>query len=603
MITYRNDIDGLRAIAVIAVVVFHLGYLPNGYLGVDVFFVISGYLITSIIYGELVEKKFSILKFYERRIRRILPLLFFITSIALILGFIFMLPDDLENLAQSVIASNFSFNNILMLITSSDYWSVKNEYKPLMHTWSLGIEEQFYLLYPFILFVLSKWRMSVVKHFLLFITLISIMLFLFYGKEASKFYLLHFRFFELSIGGLFAILFFKVDRIPEIAKYVFYLSLSFLVLILALPYSNNTVNVIAVTILSVLILSLGKYTFEKNLFSKSVLQNRVITYIGKISFSLYLWHQVIFAFSRYAFFEELKMAQVFILVLITFGLSVISYHFLENIFRSKQIISNRGLYITLVILFSTSTIVATYIYMIGGVYKDYPMVGMYQVDNAKRGFNLFSSSDNIHISYNELVRKRQSNFVSDDKAKVLVVGNSFGRDVANIFLESSIAQEIEVRYFDINNAKKNSDIQNVWLSANLIVVCAKDFLSKQSIIEIGNAHSFDINFDNVVCFGTKDFGYSNGIHYNRYASIDDYSNYFTELKKGILDIEEKLKKEWGDKYISLISGFLNNEMKIRVFTNDGQFISPDCIHLTRPGAVFYAKVLDSKIKGLLSHTK
>jgi len=148
---YRKDIDGLRAYAVIVVIIFHLGFLPNGYLGVDIFFVISGYLITSIIYKQLLDDSFSVYRFYQRRIKRIIPLLLFISTFAFILGLIFMLPDDLENLAQSVVSSNLSANNILMLITSSDYWAVKNEYKPLMHTWSLGIEEQYYLIYPFIL--------------------------------------------------------------------------------------------------------------------------------------------------------------------------------------------------------------------------------------------------------------------------------------------------------------------------------------------------------------------------------------------------------------------------------------------------------------------
>jgi peptidoglycan/LPS O-acetylase OafA/YrhL len=127
---YRKDIDGLRAYAVIVVIIFHLGFLPNGYLGVDIFFVISGYLITSIIYKQLLDDSFSVYRFYQRRIKRIIPLLLFISTFAFILGLIFMLPDDLENLAQSVVSSNLSANNILMLITSSDYWAVKNEYKP-----------------------------------------------------------------------------------------------------------------------------------------------------------------------------------------------------------------------------------------------------------------------------------------------------------------------------------------------------------------------------------------------------------------------------------------------------------------------------------------
>ncbi|MGV4462924.1 acyltransferase family protein [Ornithobacterium rhinotracheale] len=136
---YRIDIDGLRALAVISVIAFHFGFLPNGYLGVDIFFVISGFLITSIAYNEVQNDKFSVAKFYERRIRRIIPLLLVVTTISLFLGMLLMLPGDLENLAQAAVASNLSANNILMMITSSDYWNVTNEYKPLMHTWSLGI--------------------------------------------------------------------------------------------------------------------------------------------------------------------------------------------------------------------------------------------------------------------------------------------------------------------------------------------------------------------------------------------------------------------------------------------------------------------------------
>ena len=158
--SYRTDIDGLRTIAIIPVILFHLGYMSNGYLGVDIFFVISGYLIKGIGFNELEENKFNILKFYERRLRRIIPLVLFTTTIAFLIGIIFMLPDDLENLCQSIFATNFSVNNILMYTTSADYWVVKNDYKPLMHTWSLGIEEQFYLFYPLIFFFLKGNKKS-----------------------------------------------------------------------------------------------------------------------------------------------------------------------------------------------------------------------------------------------------------------------------------------------------------------------------------------------------------------------------------------------------------------------------------------------------------
>lgn len=145
---YRHDIDGLRAIAVLAVIFFHFGVLPAGYLGVDVFFVISGFLITGIVVNQIDAGKFTILGFYLRRTRRIIPLSLFVGMVALFVGMLCMLPDDLENLSQSVIATNLFGNNVLQAVTTKNYWDVVNEFKPLMHTWSLGVEEQYYLFYP-----------------------------------------------------------------------------------------------------------------------------------------------------------------------------------------------------------------------------------------------------------------------------------------------------------------------------------------------------------------------------------------------------------------------------------------------------------------------
>ena len=154
---YRKDIDGLRAIAVAAVIVFHLGFAATGFLGVDVFFVISGYLITGIVLDDIARGRFTFADFYRRRVRRILPLSLITSLVALLLGTLVMLPDDLENLAQSVVATNLFSNNILQAITTRNYWDIVNEYKPLMHTWSLGVEEQFYLFWPLILIFASRF--------------------------------------------------------------------------------------------------------------------------------------------------------------------------------------------------------------------------------------------------------------------------------------------------------------------------------------------------------------------------------------------------------------------------------------------------------------
>ena len=149
---YRPEIDGLRAVAVIPVIMFHAGYkiFSGGFVGVDIFFVISGYLITTIIISELDSNNFSILSFYERRMRRILPALFLVMGVSSILSYFLMLPDELENFGQSVVATTLFSNNILLVLTSG-YWSLESEFKPLLHTWSLGVEEQYYIIFTIFL--------------------------------------------------------------------------------------------------------------------------------------------------------------------------------------------------------------------------------------------------------------------------------------------------------------------------------------------------------------------------------------------------------------------------------------------------------------------
>jgi peptidoglycan/LPS O-acetylase OafA/YrhL len=226
-------IDGLRALAVLAVILFHFGFLPNGYLGVDIFFVISGFLITGSLYQNVKENQLSIREFYLRRIRRIIPLVLFITILSIIIGVFVMLPDDLENLAESAFATTLFANNILQAITVKDYWNVINDFKPLMHTWSLGIEEQYYFLYPVIYFIFSGRKIKYILPILIFITVISLALyFMPVFSNAAKFYYLPFRFFELSLGGITAIL--LKDNIIDIGRSGSLLSLLFLSIVTVL---------------------------------------------------------------------------------------------------------------------------------------------------------------------------------------------------------------------------------------------------------------------------------------------------------------------------------------------------------------------------------
>lgn len=149
---YRSEIDGLRTLAVISVIFFHAKFVgfSGGFVGVDIFFVISGYLITTIILGELSEKRFSLVNFYERRARRILPALFFVMLVTTIAAFLFMPPADFRLFSQSLVAVSVFLSNVYFYLTN-DYFSPSSEELPLLHTWSLAVEEQYYFIFPLLL--------------------------------------------------------------------------------------------------------------------------------------------------------------------------------------------------------------------------------------------------------------------------------------------------------------------------------------------------------------------------------------------------------------------------------------------------------------------
>jgi len=204
---YRPEIDGLRALAVMPVLFFHAGFslISGGYIGVDIFFVISGYLITSIIQREISTNRFSIINFYERRARRILPALFVVCLACIPFGYFWMLPFELKSFFDSIISINLFVSNILFW-RESEYFSAAAELKPLLHTWSLSVEEQFYVFFPLLLFFLSKFKNVVVFLVILIITLLSLALadFAVTHHSTANFYLLPTRIWELGIGALLA---------------------------------------------------------------------------------------------------------------------------------------------------------------------------------------------------------------------------------------------------------------------------------------------------------------------------------------------------------------------------------------------------------------
>jgi len=204
---YRPEIDGLRALAVIPVILFHAEFnlFSGGYVGVDIFFVISGYLITTILIEDIENNRFSIVNFYERRARRILPALFFVIFLCIPFAWIWMLPNEIKNFAQSIVAVSLFASNI-QFWRESGYFDSEAKDKPLLHTWSLAVEEQYYLLFPIFLILVWQFGKNRVFWILFFMAIISL-LFSEYGwrkNPNANFYLAPFRFWEIFVGALTA---------------------------------------------------------------------------------------------------------------------------------------------------------------------------------------------------------------------------------------------------------------------------------------------------------------------------------------------------------------------------------------------------------------
>jgi len=576
--SYREDIDGLRTIAVMSVIFFHFGCLPNGYLGVDVFLVISGYLITKIIHKEVLRNEFSIIQFYLRRTRRIIPLVLFVNIIALIIGFVVMLPDDFENLSESVVATNAFSNNILQYITTGNYWDVVNEFKPLMHTWSLGIEEQFYIIYPLIFLISGLKRVRWILPILLTLTLVSIIMFFTSSNDSSKFYLIPYRFFELAIGGLGAF-FLKDKLIQNKFKWLFVLLLlSLLLFDLHLP---NSIKLFFTIILSLAILISEN---DKYGISTFILENKLSVALGKISFSLYMWHQLVLAFARYAFLGKINVYEGIFLLALIIILSILSYIFIEQPFRNKKRISTQKLLYITGIIFIATTSYSIYIYLHSGIVKNFPELEITK-SNVQR---------NMHSKYNDRIYKLETDFKSTKKIKVLVVGNSFARDWANVLLESNYKDSIELCYiYDIYKSENTNDKLQ---KANYI------FISEINRNDLKNIQSkFTIDTTKLWVTGTKNFGFNNGVFYNHKKNAEYYLQR-TNIEDGVLENNSLLKKDWKEKYIDLIEVNIDAQKLVPVFTTDHKFISQDCRHLTHSGAVYFAKLLEAKINLIFKST-
>ncbi len=587
---YRYDLDLLKGLAIIAVVLYHAGWCKSGYLGVDVFLVINGYLVVPKVMNDIASGQFRYFNFLEKKLFRLLPLVLLVSAFALCIGYMDMLPFDFRFLSEEVVASSVLANNILQSITTQNYWAAIY-HKVMMHTWFLGVLFQFYIIFPLLIMAFRK-RM---KSALIVLTVLSLLLYLSpIDTIANKYYLIHYRFFELSIGGLIALKTFRGSSLLSYASFLGILLMIFLGAFTigerATPYNlvggTNTIRESFLPRELILILTVSFtalyliYFIQESLLSSIAQRSKVFVPLGRMSLSIFLWHQPLFAFYRYFYADEISFPVLLSIIAITLSLSFFTFNIIEKRIR-PNILSRCSLLMSFIAISTFSL----WIYSIGGVVRDVPELDIRKGDVDPKVFE----------RYTDRIYDYDKNFaIESTKKKILVIGNSFARDFANILLESSISDSIQLSYHvGLNDCPLNRIRQcdRIYFFGWKHQVPDEVWQNLRPQAEIWG-------------IGTKNHGTSNGIFYiNRHR--EDYFAQRTSINPDYFAVNRLLREEWQAQYVNLLGLALQPDSTVPVFTSNNHYITYDGRHLTPDGTRLYAFLigfssqLDNRCYGFL----
>jgi len=515
--------------------------------------------------GKIENKTFSFFEVLLKKLLQFWPLVLVAGVISLVVGYFFMLPDDYENLAESVVASNFGGNNILQAITTRNYWDVVNTYKPLMHTWYIATLIQCFVIIVLLIWIVMKFtKEDRTKILLLIVGIISFIMFILpFFSASDKFYYPQFRLFEVAAGGLLAYApSLKVEK--RRMEFVGFLS-SFIVIFvlfsgIGLPSSVLLLIVVLLTCASIYA---SMYSQDELIFGEKL--NRIISAPGKYSYEIYIWHQVVIAFLYYSVFQT---RNIWLIIITIVGTAVLSF---VTIFIRKHITLNLAIKIVLCIgILVCSTAVALFIYLRAGVVRNVPELGI-DTNNIHR---------NMHAEYVDIPYSWDNDFQDDDRIHVLVLGDSFGRDFANILNESMYSSKLEISYIYGGDASLELDR----------VQCA-DFVFWGSCgWGVPKWILDNVDSEKLYIVGNKVFGNSNGIIYsNRNKSW--YYEQTVKLSDDFVLQNNAMRGIYGTHYIDMIGPLIEGN-DIKVFSDDNFYISQDCWHLTKYGAQYYSRILD-----------
>ena len=546
-LSYRPEIDGLRALAVGAVILYHsqitiLGHQPfkGGFIGVDIFFVISGYLITSIIYKEISSTgSFSFKYFYERRIRRILPALLFVMFVSFIFAWIFLLPSSFLDFSKSIIYSQLFSSNFYFHYSGQEYDNPSSLLKPFLHTWSLSVEEQYYIIFPIFFIIIFKFYRKYLIHFLISGFILSLLVAEWGSRNypSATFYFIHTRFWELVAGSFLAYYEINLGYRSKSKKLNLILPVIGLLLIAhsILFFNHNMLHPSFFTLSPVLGTCLILWFSNKEDFITKVLSLKLFVGIGLISYSLYLWHYPIFAFYRYIKNTTGNYTNVLIVFIILLALSIFSYFFIEKPFRKKN---SKKLSIKIILL---SVIVIFFI----------NFLTIYKRGFTERFKNIFLELDknNIVKPWNLLKdnkgekcfsNKNLCFFGFDRKKKIFLIGDSHIASI-NYDLKNKVLSETK---YSLTVANRTGCIffpgfDLVHKKSGRKTACNDEYFSKLKKL-------FSENNDSIIIFGGRFPFYTSKKTFNNGEGGVEFSSWFkdrTFLKLGKFDkIEDSFKE-------------------------------------------------------------
>ena len=558
-INYRPEIDGLRAISVFAVIFYHADFslfghalFQGGFIGVDIFFVISGYLITSLILKEINQtNQFSFKNFYERRVRRILPVLLFALMLSSFATYFILTPLSLKDFGRTVISTIFFISNIYFWTTNTIYGNEDSLLKPLTHTWSLSVEEQFYIIFPLLLFILIKFFKKFFFSILISLSFFSLIfsewsartsiefnyiMFGFFNLNFfanSNFFLITSRIFEFLIGSIISFSSLKTEEEKKILKiHKFYNILNkanpFLGVILIF-YSfiffkfDKIFHPGLTTLIPVIGAALILGSSNKKAITTKILSNRFLVFFGIISYSLYIWHYLIFSFLRYLGIFNNSFEIKFLAILLTIVLSIFSYYYIERPFRNKKIISIK----LLVAYVSISSLILIsycfYIFKTNGIDYRFPKI----------------------ISESLSQKKIIHNQIEEDKKNIVLIGDSHA-SALHYFLNEELKKyynffSFETTFYinDFNSvSKKNKNISKKFLENNKNI---KNFLETQK--------------DSIVIWHHQWSPILDGIDYSYDYREVTAANYYEPINFKITSEEER-KKYLVEGIISTVNNIL-----------------------------------------------